>query len=398
MTAVDERELYYDPYDIEIDKDPHPVWRRMRDEAPVYRNDPHDFWALSRWDDVEGALKDWDTYRSGKGTTLDFIEAGIELPPGVILMEDPPIHDVHRSLLARVFTPRKMNAIEDQVRAFCARSLDPHVGTGSFDFVEDLGAEMPMRTIGMLLGIPEEDQVAIRQGLDEGMALGEDGRPKVSQEAMTGEVFAEYVDLRTKNPTDDLMSELVHTEFEDETGTVRTLTRDEVLLYIMMISGAGNETATRLIGWTGKLLAEHPDQRRELVEDRSLIPNAVEELLRYEAPSPVQARTLSREVEVHGERLPEGGVVLLLNGSANRDDRHFDDGDRFDIHREIGHHLSFGYGIHFCLGAALARLEGRVALDEVLNRWPEWDVDWDNAKQAHTAHVRGWEKLPVTTS
>ncbi len=294
MTAVDERELYYDPYDIEIDKDPHPTWRRMRDEAPLYRNDPHDFWALSRWDDVEGALKDWDTYRSGKGTTLDFIEAGIELPPGVILMEDPPIHDVHRSLLARVFTPRKMNAIEDQVRAFCARSLDPHVGTGSFDFVEDLGAEMPMRTIGMLLGIPEEDQVAIRQGLDDGLSLGEDGRPRVTQEVMTGEVFAEYVDLRTEHPTDDLMSELVHTEFEDETGTVRTLTRDEVLLYIMMISGAGNETATRLIGWTGKLLAEHPDQRRELVEDRSLIPNAVEELLRYEAPSPVQARTARR--------------------------------------------------------------------------------------------------------
>ncbi len=397
MTALEDSEIYYDPYDIEIDKDPHPVWRRMRDEAPLYRNDPHDFWALSRFDDVEGALKDWDTFRSGKGTTLDFVEAGLEMPPGIILMEDPPIHDVHRGLLARVFTPKRMQALEGKVRAFCAGSLDPLVGTDRFDFVEDLGAQMPMRTIGMLLGIPEDDQVAIRERLDRSMALSEDGEASVTEMALTGEAFAEYVDWRMEHPSDDLMTELVHTEFEDETGTVRTLTRQEALLYVLMIAGAGNETATRLIGWTGKLLAEHPDQRRELVEDRALIPNAVEEILRYEAPSPVQVRVLSRAVELHGERLPEDGVVVLINGSANRDDRQFPDGDRFDIHRDIGHHLSFGYGIHFCLGAALARLEGRVALDEVLQRWPEWDVDWDNAKQAHTAHVRGWEKLPVTT-
>jgi cytochrome P450 len=397
MTALEDSEIYYDPYDIEIDKDPHPVWRRMRDEAPLYRNDPHDFWALSRFDDVEAALKDWDTFRSGKGTTLDFIEAGLEMPPGIILMEDPPIHDVHRGLLARVFTPKRMQALEGKVRAFCAGSLDPLVGADRFDFVEDLGAQMPMRTIGMLLGIPEDDQVAIRERLDRSLALSEDGEAGGSEMAVTAEAFAEYVDWRMEHPSDDLMTELVHTEFEDETGTVRTLTRQEALLYVLMIAGAGNETATRLIGWTGKLLAEHPDQRRELVEDRALIPNAVEEILRYEAPSPVQVRVLSRAVELHGERLPEDGVVVLINGSANRDDRRFPEGDRFDIHREIGHHLSFGYGIHFCLGAALARLEGRVALDEVLQRWPEWDVDWDNAKQAHTAHVRGWEKLPVTT-
>jgi cytochrome P450 len=397
MTALEDSEIYYDPYDIEIDKDPHPVWRRMRDEAPLYRNDPHDFWALSRFDDVEAALKDWDTFRSGKGTTLDFIEAGLEMPPGIILMEDPPIHDVHRGLLARVFTPKRMQALEGKVRAFCAGSLDPLVGADRFDFVEDLGAQMPMRTIGMLLGIPEDDQVAIRERLDRSLALSEDGEAGGTEMAVTAEAFAEYVDWRMEHPSDDLMTELVHTEFEDETGTVRTLTRQEALLYVLMIAGAGNETATRLIGWTGKLLAEHPDQRRELVEDRALIPNAVEEILRYEAPSPVQVRVLSRAVELHGERLPEDGVVVLINGSANRDDRRFPEGDRFDIHREIGHHLSFGYGIHFCLGAALARLEGRVALDEVLQRWPEWDVDWDNAKQAHTAHVRGWEKLPVTT-
>ena len=398
MTAQDDSEIYYDPYDIEIDKDPHPIWRRMRDEAPLWHNDRHDFWALSRFDDVEAAMKDWDSYRSGKGSTLDSIQAGFELPPGNVLMEDPPFHDVYRGLMSRVFTPKKMQALEGQVRAFCAASLDPLVGTGKFDFVTDLGAEMPMRTIGMLLGIPEQDQEEIRDGFDASMALSEDGEGPRSGPTLGGaEQFAEYVDWRREHPSDDLMTELIHAEFEDETGTTRTLTRGEVLMYVLVIAGAGNETASRLIGWTGKLLAEHPDQRRELVEDRSLVPNAIEEILRYEAPSPVQARVLSRSVEVHYQQLPEGSTIVLLNGSANRDDRRFPDGDRFDIHRDVGHHLSFGYGIHFCLGAALARLEGRIALDEVLQRWPEWDIDWDNAKQAHTAHVRGWEKLPVTT-
>ena len=190
---------------------------------------------------------------------------------------------------------------------------------------------------------------------------------------------------------------LLNATFEDETGTTRRLTRDEILLYVNMIAGAGNETTTRLIGWTGKLLAENPEQRSELVDDRSLIPHAIEELLRYEAPSPVQSRYVARDVEVHGQTVSEGSVMVLLNGSANRDERHFVDADRFDIHRNIGHHLSFGYGLHFCLGAALARLEGRVALDEVLKRFPEWEVDWDNAKMARTSTVRGWESLPVRT-
>jgi cytochrome P450 len=240
--------------------------------------------------------------------------------------------------------------------------------------------------------------VAIRDRLDANLRL-EEGEDDAQMSAdLGGELFSEYVDWRAKHPSDDLMTELMTAEFEDEDGVTRTLSREEVLTYIMMLAGAGNETATRLIGWTGKVLAEHPDQRREIVDDRSLVPSAIEELLRYEAPSPVQARYIARDVEHHGQQIPEGDVMVLLNGSGNRDDRKFPDGDRFDIHREIGHHLSFGYGIHFCLGAALARLEGRVALDEVLKRWPEWEVDWDNAKQARTSTVRGWETLPVFTA
>ena len=210
-------------------------------------------------------------------------------------------------------------------------------------------------------------------------------------------MFADYIDWRAKNPSDDLMTEMLQATYTDTDGVERRLTRDEVLNYINLVAAAGNETTTRLIGWTGKVLAEHPDQRRDLVADRSLVPNAIEELLRYEPPSPVQARYVMADVEHHGQVIPEGSAVLLLNASANRDERKFADGENFDIHRKIDHHLSFGYGIHFCLGAALARLEGRVALDEVLQRFPEWEIDTDNAVQARTSTVRGWEKLPVVT-
>jgi cytochrome P450 len=399
VTTIDGRAIYYDPFDITIDKDPHPVWRRMRDERPLYHNEKYGFFALTRFDDVERGLVDWETYRSGRGSTLEVILAGFDVPPGMILMEDPPRHDVHRGLMSRVFTPKKMNAIEPKVREFCHRTLDPLVGAGHFDFVADLGAVMPMRTIGYLLGIPEQDQEAIRDRLDEGLRITDDGElPDNEYISSGGELFAEYVEWRARHPSDDLMTELLMAEFTDDTGTVRRLTREELLTYVGLIAGAGNETTTRLVGWTGKLLAEHPDQRRELVEDRSLIPGAIEEILRYEAPSPVQARTVARDARYYGQTVPEGGIMLLLNGSANRDERHFPEAERFDVRRPIDHHLSFGYGLHFCLGAALARLEGRVALDEVLTRWPEWEVDWDNIKQAHTPTVRGWEKLPVLTS
>lgn len=395
MTAT-ESDVYYDPYDFEIDSDPYPVWRRLRDERPLYYNDRYEFFALSRFDDVERALVDWKTYISGKGTVLEFIKSGIDIPPGSILFEDPPAHDLHRSLLSRVFTPRRIAAIEAKVRQFCATSLDPLVGAGGFDFIRDLGAQMPMRTIGMLLGIPESDQEAIRDRLDEGLRLKDPSMPETAhQVAVANDIFADYIDWRAEHPSDDLMTELLRAEYEDAAGTKRTLTRTEILNYVNLIAGAGNETTTRLIGWTGKILAENPDQRKDLVDDPSLIPSAIEELLRYEAPSPIQSRYVAADVEHHGQKVPAGSIMVLLNGSANRDERKFPDPDHFDIHRKISHHLSFGYGIHFCLGASLARLEGRIALDEVLKRFPTWEVDWDNAVQARTSTVRGWERLPV---
>jgi cytochrome P450 len=366
----------------------------MREEVPLYFNERYDFFALSRFDDVERALVDWRTYSSAKGTVLELIKADMEMPPGSIIFEDPPAHDRHRSILSRVFTPKKMLAIEPKVREFCARTLDPLVGSGGFDFIKDLGAQMPMRTIGMLLGIPEADQRAIKDQFDEGFKLTSEGKPPPSFASDFGG-FAEYIEWRIDHPSDDLMTRLINETFEDENGETRTLTRQEVQNFVGLLAGAGNETTTRLIGWAGKTLAEHPDQRAELVADPSLIPAAIEELLRFEAPSPVQSRYVTKDVEHYGQKVPEGSVMVMLNASANRDERKFADPDRFDIHRQGPHHVSFGYGIHFCLGAALARLEGRVALEEVLKRFPTWEVDWDNAVQAHTSTVRGWESLPV---
>lgn len=392
--------VYYDPYDREIDADPYPVYRRLREEAPLYYNDQYDFYALSRFDDVQRTFVDSETYSSARGAVLEIIKADIEMPSGIVIFEDPPVHTVHRGLLNRVFTPKKMNELEDKVREFCVATLDPLVGTGGFDFVADLGAQVPMRTIGMLLGVPESDQEEARDRADASLRT-DPGKPMdVSQDSIGhAEFFSEYIDWRAAHPSDDLMTELLFAEFEDETGSNRRLSRDEVLIYVSVLSGAGNETTNRLIGWMGKVLAEHPDQRRQLVEDSSLIPNAIEELLRFEPPAPHVARYVTRNTELHGRTVPAGSAVLCLSGSANRDDRRYADPDRFDIHRDLGQqHFTFGRGIHYCLGAALARLEGRVALDEVLKRFPEWEVDWENVRRAPTSTVRGWESLPVFTA
>ncbi len=401
MTAT-EPELYYDPYDFEIDADPYPLWRRLREEAPLYYNEKYDFYAVSRFDDCEKALVDWRSYSSARGTVLELLKANIDVPQGSIIFEDPPTHDVHRGLLSRVFTPRRVNGLEPKVREFCATRLDPLVGSGGFDFIHDLGAYMPMRTIGMLLGVPEEDQEALREAIDEGLRLESGEMPdpleRMANAQTQTNVFSEYLDWRAKNPSDDLMTELLNGEYEDTDGERKKLTREEVLNYINLLAGAGNETTTRLVGWTGKTLAEHPDQLERVAADRELVPKVIEEVLRYEAPSPVQARFVQHDVEWYGQTVAQGSVMVVINGSGNRDDRKFEDGDSFDIDRRIDHHLSFGYGVHFCLGAALARLEGRIALDEVLRRFPKgWEVDEDNALQARTSTVRGWQSLPVRT-
>ena len=396
MTSTSD--VYYDTYDVTINADPYPVYRRLREEAPVYYNETHDFFAVSHFADVEKGLLDAQTYISGKGGIIELIKADIQMPPGVIIFEDPPTHTIHRRLLSRAFTPRRVAELEPKIREFCAHSLDPLVGAERFDFIADLGSQMPMKVISMLLGIPESDQEAVRDHVDANLRTKEGEPMEVRENFVTGELFAEYVDWRADHPSDDIMTELLNVEFVDETGTTRKLMRSELLTYLEVLAGAGNETTTRLIGWTAKVLADHPDQRAELVADPSLIPNAIEEILRYESPAPHVGRCVARQdLVVHGTEVPAGSVMLFLLGSANRDDRRFPDGDSFDIHRNDGRHLTFGNGIHLCMGAALARMEGIIALEEVLTRIPQWDVDMDNAHLSPTSTVRGWETLPVVT-
>jgi cytochrome P450 len=392
-------QVYWDPFDRDIAWDPYPVYRRMRAEAPLYFNERHDFYALSLADDIEPALTDWRTFSSSRGPILEIIKANIEIPPGTLLMEDPPVHDIHRGLLSRVFTPRRVSSIEPQIRDFCTRCLDRLVGAERFDLMTEFANEVPMRVIGMLLGIPEADQPTIRQRADAKLRTVPGEQMKVSESAlMDSDLFAEYIDWRAEHPSDDLMTELLNARFEDETGTVRTLTRQEILTYVTVLAGAGNETTARLIGWLVAVLARHPDQRTELVDDAGLIPNAIEETLRYEPTGHAIARYVTRDVELHGDTVPAGSAMMLLVASANRDERRWTDGDRFNIHRPITRHLTFGLGTHFCLGASLARLEARIALEEIIKHFPKWEVDWDHVALSSTSTMRGWEMLPIRVS
>ncbi|MBU8831410.1 cytochrome P450 [Mycolicibacterium goodii] len=386
-------QVYYDPYNVQLNMEPHEVFARIREEAPLYHNEQHDFYALSRYHDVNKAVIDHETFISGRGALLELIKSGMEIPPGTLIFEDPPIHNIHRNLLSRMFTPRKVLALEPQIREFTTRCLDAVAGSDTFDFVNDLGEQMPMRVIGMLLGIPEDRQRAIADH-------GEETLQGQTVDALaTGEVFGEFIDWRMENPSDDIMTDLLNAQFEDETGTVRKLRRDELLLYLTVIATAGSETTTRALGWAGKTLADHPDQRRDLVENPGLIPQAIEELLRWEPPALQIARYVTREVEYYGQTVPAGSAMLMLVGAANRDHRRFPpNGDVFDIHREQFSHMTFGAGTHFCMGNALARLELRVALEEILKRYPEWEVDWDNAEPSQTAAVRGWAAMPTFVS
>ena len=385
--------LRYDHYDPSIGADPHPIFRRLRDEAPLYYNSDRDFYALSRYTDVEQGLVDRDTYISGRGVTLEFIQSNVQIPPGSVIFEDPPSHTIHRSLLSRLFTPKTVAALEPEIRRFCAQTADSLIGAGGFDFIADIGMTVPMRVIGMLLGIPWDDQEAVR---DYFAAASERGVEEDSHGLLSSELFADYLDWRIDHPSDDVMTELMYVEFDDESGARRTLTRQELLTYINILAAAGNETTGRLIGWTGKLLSDHSDQRRALAADLTLVPNAIEEILRFEPPALQTCRYVARDVEVHGQLVREGSSMLLLLASANRDERHYEDPDRFDIHRRAAH-LSFAFGPHFCLGAAIARLEGRIVLEEILKRFPDWEVDEDRAKLAVSPAFRGWEALPVVT-
>ncbi len=395
------QDLYWDPWDYTLHADSHPTWRRMREEAPLYRNEQHDFWALTRFQDVLDVLVDWRTYSSARGDIIELIRGGVPDSSKSLIFEDPPAHDLHRQMLIRVFTPRAVRSIEDRVRAFVRELLDEQIGSPGFDFVDDFGARIPGMVIAAMLGTPDSDLDAIRHLVDAQLHL-DPGDPLDRSQfndnaALLVEYFHDHARARRKNPTDDLMSALVTMEFTDEAGAVRPLHDREAASYIKLLASAGNETTARFTGWAGATLARYPDQRAKLVARPDLVPNAVEEILRYEPPSMALARVVQHDVEWHGDTVPAGSALVIITASTGRDPRHFRDPDVLDVERQIDRHLSFGFGLHVCMGASLARMEARIILEEVLERFPEWDVEWDRTEIVHTGSaVRGYSRLPIT--
>lgn len=394
----EDSDIYWDPFDPSLRDDPYTLWRRLRDESPAYYNERFDFFVLSRFADVQAAHLDPKTYISSHGTTLELMGPD-PLPGNQIIFLDPPDHTRMRALVARAFTPKRIAALDDRVRSICNGLLDAQVGNSSFDYVQDFGAILPPTVISSLLGVPEADQEEMRHIVDRVFHI-EDGVGMMNETAWKAiaAVDAYLVELireRRANPCDDMLSALATAEITDDDGTVHRMSLEDAADFGKVLFIAGTETVARLIGWFGSVLDEHPDQRAELVADHSLIPNTVEELLRFEAPSPVQARWTTADVEIHDTAIPTGSRVVLLTGAAGRDDRKYPQPDRFDIHRKFDHHVSFGYGIHFCIGAALARTEARIAIEETLKRWPEWEVDRDRAELLYTSTVRGYNHLPI---
>lgn len=392
---------YYDPYDAAIDADPYPVWKRLRDDAPLYYNERHDFYALSRFADVLSASLDWQSYSSARGTVLEMIDPNPEIEHGdgygMMIFMDPPRHDELRRLVSRAFTPRRVAALEARTRQLCGQFLDPQLDGSGFDFVEEFAAKIPTMIIGAMLGVPDDDQDQLRIWVDMMMRLEPDGVSAEKFDAM--ERFSTYMEDmvadRKRAPRDDMVSDLLDAEITRDDGTTRRLDHREVMAFFTLLEIAGSETTARLLGWASVLLARHPEQRAKLVADRTLITNAVEELLRYEPPSPIQARLVTRAVEWHGLEVPAFSKLALLTGSAGRDERTFAEPDRFDVERRFDRHVTFGYGVHFCLGANLARLEARVVLEETLARLPTWHVDETEVELVRTSTVRGPVSVPV---
>ncbi len=410
MSGATTADLYYDPYDYDVDVDAQRIWKRLRDEAPLYWNDEYEFFAISRYADVLPAMLDTETFSSAHATTIELMTPAPTSLPMMIWM-DPPDHTRFRKLVSRAFTPHAIADLESRVRRLCATFLDPFVGTDGFDYVDQFAALLPPTVIFALLGFPEGHAAEWRLGIDDmfhhepgqaGFTVTEDGLPAnlIDGEDSLGNVvfqmLPEVIEERRRHPTDDLISALVNSEIEDDDGTSRPVTETEFQMFIQLLAVAGTETVARLLSWTAVLLARNPDQRALVVADPQLAGNAIEELLRYEAPSPVNARWVTRDVEIHGFPVPRGSKLILLNGAANRDERHFPDPDRLDVRRKIDRHLAFGYGTHFCIGAALARLEAKIAVQETLARFPTWRVDEAGLQWVHTSTVRGYAKVPIT--
>jgi len=390
----------FDPFSEDFFNGPFETYRRLRDEAPAYYSDKYGFWALSRYDDVAPAIKDCETYSSARGVSLDmFMDEPNPDMPDLVIMMDPPDHTKMRKLVNKVFTPRSVAALEPMIRAKItdyADRLDPK----SFDAVQDFSALFPVEIITTMLGVPPADRQQVRHWLDRALTRAPgDFRP--SEDGMAANIesglyYYELVQKRRAKPQDDMISQLIQVEVEREDGGVARLTDIEITGFLSLLGGAGAETVTKVVASALVILSERPEQWRMLQQDRSMIPAAFEEVLRFEGPVGYLIRYSMRDIEIHGRTIPKSVPVMLVTGAATRDERAFPDPDVFDVRRKpSGFNLGFGYGAHSCLGAALARMEGRIALEVLLDRMPDYEVDHAALRRVNMTNVMGYSNVPV---
>jgi cytochrome P450 len=389
---------HFDPYAYEVHEDPYPVYARLRAEAPAYRNEELGFWALSRHADVLAGFRDAQVFSSRHGVSLD-LDAFHENAHATMsfLALDPPRHDRLRALVSRGFTPRRVAELEPKVRAMAARFADECVALRDCDFIRDFAGKLPMDVISEMLGVPDADRAALRSWADL-VVHREEGVQSLPAKAAESALrmlhyFTEMIADRKQRPRDDLTCALLAAEIDGD-----CLSDREIIGFLFLMVIAGNETTTKLLGNALYWLWRNPRERDRLRADPALVPRWVEETLRYDNSTQALARLVAQDVEMHGQKLHEGDRVVLLVGSGNRDERAFADPDRYDLLRDTSASLAFGQGVHFCLGASLARLEGRVALEQVWKRMADYEIDPAGLVRVHSVNVRGFSALPISVS
>jgi len=391
-------ELIYDPYSYEIDADPYPVYKRMRDEAPVYYNEEFDFYALTRFQDCFDAFQDWESFSSAKSTVLEMM-TGDEMAGNMMIFMDPPRQTQYRALVSKAFTKKRISQLESKIRELAVGHLDKLVGQPIFDGVKDFTALLPIDVISTLLGIPEEDRDAVR-GWSNDFLHREPGSGMITPRGIKAmqESQAYYqgcLDERRKNPRDDMMTDLTTAEIRGDDGELVQLSDDDIRAFFTLLATAGNETVTKLMAQSIYWLAHFPEQRRLLVETPELAENAADEFLRFDPPSHYQGRWLNREVTMHGVTMPKDSKVLIINGASGRDERRFENPDELDVQRKVDIQLGLGFGRHLCLGAQLARMEMRIGIQEFVARFPEYDAPDDGIERIHSSNVRGMSGLRI---
>ena len=395
--------MEFDPFSREFFENPFEVYRWLRDEAPVYHNADRGFWAVSRYQDCLEVHRDVGTFTSTHGLTLDQLTSADfrEVTKGIdsMIMMDPPMHDRMRKLVSRAFTPRRIAEWGPVVETVIAAVLDELDGRGGFDVVKDFSGPFPVEVICSIVGVPAADRQQIRHWTDS-LLERELGNPFPTAAGIEAAIasaayMSELIADKRRHPSDDMIGHLVEAEIEREDGSVDHLSDEEIAGFISLLTAAGSETVTKLVGNGVLAFDENPGELAKITADPSRTAAAVEEVLRYRAPSQYQGRFSLRDREIGGVTIPAGNPVLIVTGAANRDPRAYDDPDRFDIDREAPLGIGFGHGIHYCIGAHLARLESRVAFDELYRRWPDVSVDHDGVQWVQMSNVAGPASVPV---